>query len=335
MELVEGEDARRAHRAGRDSARRGAADREADRRGARSGARAGHHPSRSEAGEHQGARRRHGEGAGLRPGEGAGAGGRRDRQRALVDVADDHVARAMTQAGHDPRHRRLHEPRAGARQDGRQARRHLGVRLRAVRDAHRHAPVRRRRRLSRSVRRSQGAGLDALPAPRRRPRCDVRAACRRIQAARAPIADVRLAIDGAFGAHEAPPSAPAARRSAVPLLAATLVGAVVAGGVVGYQTVHHCHAHSGAIPDARSEPASCSTIFFPFHRLGAISPICCGTTTDGRRSGCTPSSRVSGPNCPEAERSPVRSCGLRTAASWRSRGRTDSRGWTSPVARLN
>ena len=56
MELVEGDDARGSDRAGSDSGRRGAADRETDRRGARSGARAGHHPSRSEAGEHQGPR---------------------------------------------------------------------------------------------------------------------------------------------------------------------------------------------------------------------------------------------------------------------------------------
>ena len=90
MELVEGEDLAAAHRARADPARRGAADREADRRGARSGARAGHHPSRSEAGEHQGARRRHGEGAGLRAGEGAGAVAAVVAER--VDVADDHVA---------------------------------------------------------------------------------------------------------------------------------------------------------------------------------------------------------------------------------------------------
>ena len=36
----------------------------------------------------------------------------------------------------DSRHRRLHESRAGARQARRQAHRHLGVRLRAVRNAH-------------------------------------------------------------------------------------------------------------------------------------------------------------------------------------------------------
>ena len=42
-----------------------------DRRGARGRARAGHHPSRPQAGEHQGHARRHGEGARLRAGEGA------------------------------------------------------------------------------------------------------------------------------------------------------------------------------------------------------------------------------------------------------------------------
>ena len=54
LELVEGADARRAHRAAaRIPARRGARDRAADRRRARRRARAGHRPSRSEAGEHQ------------------------------------------------------------------------------------------------------------------------------------------------------------------------------------------------------------------------------------------------------------------------------------------
>ena len=92
MELVEGDDLVAAHRARRDSARRGVADREADRRGARSRARAGDHPSRSETREHQSARRRHGEGAGLRPGESDGAeqaGSIAER----VAVADDHDTR--------------------------------------------------------------------------------------------------------------------------------------------------------------------------------------------------------------------------------------------------
>ena len=45
-----------------------------------------------------------------------------------------------TAARRDSRHRGVHEPRAGARQGRGQAHRHLGVRLRALRDAHRAAP---------------------------------------------------------------------------------------------------------------------------------------------------------------------------------------------------
>ena len=84
LELVEGPTLADRIARGRDSARRGAADRAADRRGARSRARARHHPSRSEAGEHQGAARRHGQGARLRPGEGAR---REPMQRIASDAA--------------------------------------------------------------------------------------------------------------------------------------------------------------------------------------------------------------------------------------------------------
>ena len=132
-----------AHRARRDPARRSAADREADRGGARSGARAGDHSSRSQAREHQGPRRRHGEGARLRVGEGDGARGCDVGER--VAVADDHDA--GDDAGRDdPGHGRVHVAGAGEGQDRRQARRHLGVRLRAVRDAVRAATVHGRRR---------------------------------------------------------------------------------------------------------------------------------------------------------------------------------------------
>ena len=59
----------------------------------RSGARAGHHPSRSEAREHQGAAGRHGQSARLRPGEGDGAGRagcrRACRSRRRYDARDD------------------------------------------------------------------------------------------------------------------------------------------------------------------------------------------------------------------------------------------------------
>ena len=49
---------------------------------------------------------------------------------------------ARRQIGDDPRHRRLHGAGAGARQGRRQARRHLGVRRRALRDADRRARFR-------------------------------------------------------------------------------------------------------------------------------------------------------------------------------------------------
>ena len=115
------------------------ADRAPDRGSARGGARAGHRPSRSEAREHQG------------------------RDDGTVKVLDFGLAKAMEPAarcagdcrssptsrrrrrrdGGDPRDGRLHEPRAGARQAGRQAHRHLGVRVRALRDAHRPCPFTR------------------------------------------------------------------------------------------------------------------------------------------------------------------------------------------------
>ena len=57
-----------------------------------------------------------------------------------VDVADDHDARDDA-GGDDPRHGGLHVAGAGARQAGGQAHRRLGVRLRALRDADRHAAV--------------------------------------------------------------------------------------------------------------------------------------------------------------------------------------------------
>ena len=57
-------------------------------------------------------------------------------QPSRVAVADDHDARDDDRRGHDSRHGGVHGAGAGAREAGRQARRHLGVRLRAVRDAH-------------------------------------------------------------------------------------------------------------------------------------------------------------------------------------------------------
>ena len=56
------------------------------------------------------------------PGAGSSAAG-------VVAVADDYVPRHDDRHRHDPRHGGVYEPRAGARQSRRQARRHLGVRL--------------------------------------------------------------------------------------------------------------------------------------------------------------------------------------------------------------
>ncbi len=72
----------------------------------------------------------------------------------------------MTEAGVDSRHRRLHGARAGARQGGRQACRHLGVRGRALRDADRAASLRWR-----------GRGGHARTCARAR--CRLRPYCRR------------------------------------------------------------------------------------------------------------------------------------------------------------
>ena len=144
MELVEGDDLSQRIARGAISTRRSAADREADRRGARSGARAGHHPSRSQAGEHQGATGRHREGARLRIGQGTGSGSGRRRSAdgrsnsPTITIARDDAG------GDDPGHRRVHVAGAGAWKGRGQARGHLGVRVRAPRDADGHAPLRGR-----------------------------------------------------------------------------------------------------------------------------------------------------------------------------------------------
>ena len=113
-------------RAGPDPARRCAADRAPDRRGARSGARAGHHPSRSEARQHQGARR-------TAPSRSSTSVSRRRSDSSLEPrrrrANSPTLTARATAAGHDPRHRRLHVAGAGARQGRRPPRGHLGVRL--------------------------------------------------------------------------------------------------------------------------------------------------------------------------------------------------------------
>ena len=94
-----------------------------------------HRPPRSEAGEHQDPARRHGEGARFRARQGARRGS--DWARAMRSTTRRRSRRPAMTRRRDPRHRRLHEPRAGAREGVDRRARHLGVRLRALRDAHR------------------------------------------------------------------------------------------------------------------------------------------------------------------------------------------------------
>ena len=163
MELVDGPTLADRIAAGRRSARRGAADRAADRRSARGGARARDHPSRSETGQHQADRRRRREGARLRPREGARSASRSGGPTAVLPASTrrrspnpDHAA------GVDSRHRGLHGPGAGARPAGGQARRHLGVRRRGLRDADRPSAVRGRNALGHD--RGRAARRDRLGA---------------------------------------------------------------------------------------------------------------------------------------------------------------------------
>ena len=113
----------------------------------------GHRPSRSEAGQHQD----HAATASSRCSTSAWP-------RSMTGAASDAVASrrrsrsSATRAGHHPRHRRLHEPGAGARAGRRQAHRHLGVWLRALRDARRaRRRSRARRRPTRSPRSSSAS----------------------------------------------------------------------------------------------------------------------------------------------------------------------------------
>ena len=125
-----------ADRARPDPARRGAADRAADRRGARSGARATasfiaiSNPPISRSGP-------------TAPSRCWTSGWPRPLTRDITASSASVLANsptvaspAKTHARDDSWHRSLHVARAGAGQSRRQARRHLGVRLRALRDAH-------------------------------------------------------------------------------------------------------------------------------------------------------------------------------------------------------
>ena len=114
------------------------------------------HASRSETGQHQDHARRHRQGAGFRPGE---AGPECAPAAAISgDLADaDH---ARHRGGHDPGDSRVHGAGAGSRQAGRQARRYLGLRRGAVRNADGQEAVSPARRSSIFSRRSSKSEPD-------------------------------------------------------------------------------------------------------------------------------------------------------------------------------
>ena len=102
----------------------------------------GYRPSRSEARQHQGARRRRGEGAGFRPGESSRIRMSRPRHAMTPrEFADAHTARRYRRWDTILGTAAYMAPEQAKGQSGRQARRHLGVRRRALRDVDRASAV--------------------------------------------------------------------------------------------------------------------------------------------------------------------------------------------------
>ncbi len=146
-----GRNARGADRGRADPGGRGPRDRAADRGCPRGRARERDHAPGPEARQRQGDARRQGQGARLRAREGARSGHGSVGTR-HDPLADDHGGGDA--GGGDPWDGSVHVAGAGARKAGRQALRHLGVRLRAVGDAH-----------------GPGASSTARPYPTRWRRC--------------------------------------------------------------------------------------------------------------------------------------------------------------------
>ena len=97
----------------------------------------------------------------------------RARAERSVAVADDHDRRDDDRGRRDPRHGGVHEPGAGAGRAVDKRTRHLGVRLRALRDAHRAARVRGRDRVAT---RSPRCSTASRTGPRCPPTCPRRCA---------------------------------------------------------------------------------------------------------------------------------------------------------------
>ena len=113
-----------------------------------------------------------------------------------------HADLRRDRSGRDPRHGGVHEPRAGARQAGRPAHRHLVVRLRALRVPHRPAGVRRRDRVGHDRAHPRSASRTGARCPRRTParvrellrRCLEKDAKQRLR----DIGDARLELEEAI-----------------------------------------------------------------------------------------------------------------------------------------
>ena len=213
LELVEGETLAEKIAAGSAADRRGARDRAPDRGRARGGAREGDRAPGPEAGQREGHAGGQGQGARLRPRE--GADGRR------VVAGPDALAHAHGRGDAGRRRHRdggVHVARAGARAIRGQARRHLGVRRGAVRDALGAQGVRGRDRLgharrgaARRHRLGGAAARDACvgaprPAPLPRPRSEDALSRRRRRAHRdgrgaRTCCDFRVAGPGAGSAR--------------------------------------------------------------------------------------------------------------------------------------
>ena len=150
LELVEGRDPCRASRARPHAPRGDPAERTHALPRAGERTRSRHRAPRSQAGQRQAGPGRIGrrpridrprQGTRLRPRQ--SDGGRFRGSGAVGDPVADTQPAGDAGRRH-PRHRCLHESRAGARAARRQAGRHLGLRRSASRDAHRQAPLRRR-----------------------------------------------------------------------------------------------------------------------------------------------------------------------------------------------
>ena len=186
--------------------------------------------------------RRQGESPRLRPGQGR-------RRRELGDRADldsghpAHRHQRRHRDRDDPRHRRLHEPRAGARQARGPAQRRLGVRLRALRDAHGTPRLRRATTSPTRSPRSSAASRTGRGCPRVCPpavrvlleRCLVKDRAERLSdmsVVRFLMSDPAKSLSGMARVAEAAVASPAAsRRRVAPfvLAAAALAAAATFG----------------------------------------------------------------------------------------------------------